>query len=117
MGLLDMGLKIGLDQVRDNVINPRLEGIGKVEDITFKDKKLYARLRLVDLEQHPLEIVCEGIKLAPDGSTVIIGKFTANKSFMQVALDRYLAGKPINVPDGAPRLAVMGARKFLGLKD
>ena len=115
MGLLDMGLKLGLNQVKDNVINPKLEGIGKVEEIAYKDKKLFARLRLEDLEDHPLEVVCEEISFAPDGSAVTIGKFTANKKFMQAALDKYLAGRPVPVPEGKARLAVMGAKKLLKL--
>lgn len=115
MGLIDGAMKIGLNKVKDSVINPKLDGIGTVEDLAYKDKKLFAKLRLADLEEHPLEITCEDITLAPDGSSVTINKFTANKKFLQVALDKYLAGRPVHVPDGSARLAVMGAKKFLKL--
>lgn len=115
MGLLDIGLKIGLAKVKDSVINPKLEGIGIIEDIQYKDKKLFARLRLADMEDHPLEVTCEDINLSEDGSTVTINKFTANKKFLQTALDRYMAGKPITVPDGTPRMAVISAKKLLKL--
>lgn len=115
MGLLDIGLQFGLNQVKDNVINPKLEGIGKIEAIAYKDKKLFARLCLADMEEHALEVECEEISLAPDGSTVTIGKFTANKKFMQTALDRYLAGRPVPVPEGKARLAILGAKKLLKL--
>ncbi len=115
MGLLDMGVKMGLDKVRESVVNPRLEGIGKVEEMTFRDKKLYARLQLEDLEDHPLEITCEDISVAGDGSSVTVGKFTANKKFMRTALDRYLAGRPIPIPEGKARLAILAAKKLMGL--
>ena len=103
-----------MDKVRDKVINPRLEGVGKLEDLDWKDRKLTGRLLLDGLEHEPLELACEEISLAPDGSSVTVGKFTANKKFAQTALDRYLAGKPIHVPEGAPRLAVSGLAKLLG---
>lgn len=114
MGLLDIGIKIALGKVRDNVINPKLEGIGKVEEISYRERELFVRLRLEELEDHPLEVVCSDITLADDGSSVRIGKFRANKKFMQTALDRYLAGKAIPVPEGA-RLTLAGAKKMFGL--
>lgn len=114
-GMKDMGMKIAMGQVKDNVINPKLEGIGTVEDLSWKDQVLFARVRLTDLEDHPLEVWCSDISIAPDGSNVKIGNFRANKKFMQAALDRYLAGKPLAVPAGAARTALVTARKFLGL--
>ena len=115
MGLLDMAVGVALNQVRDKVVNPKLTGIGEVEAITYKDKQLCVKMRLEDLEEHPLEVACTDIELAPDGSNVKIGSFKANKKFMQAALDQYVAGKPIAIPEGGARLAVLGAKKVLGL--
>lgn len=115
MGLLEMGMKLPLKMLKDTVINPRLQGIGKVEDLSYHDRRLFARLRLEGLDDRPLEVTCEDIQLAEDGSWLRIGRFEANLKFMQTALDRYVAGQTIAVPEGPARTAVIGARKLLKL--
>ena len=115
MGLLDMATKVALNKLKDGTINPKLEGIAVVDEISYKDKKLFLRCSLEGFPSQPIEVTCEDIKLSPDGASASVGKFTSNTAFVQNALDRYVAGKDFGIPEGAPRLAAIAAKKVLGL--
>ncbi len=105
MGLLDMGARVALAKIRDNMINPKLEGIAKVTELDYKDKKLFARVALEGVEEIPLEVTASKITAAPDGSSITIGEFQANRKFMQNALDKYVTNKPITIPEVSARIA------------
>lgn len=115
MGILNFGVQIALNRIKEKVMNPRLDGIGTIEEFAYKDKKLFCKLRLEGLEDHPLEVVCEDIRIAEDGSNLIINKFIANKKFLQTTLDNFMAGRIIEIPEGGARLGVVAAKKLLGL--
>lgn len=112
--LKDSAITMALGKLRDKVIDPYLEGIGTVEKITYKNKKLFLCVQLDGLYE-PLEVECAEINFEPDGSAVRVDKFSANLPFMQTALDRFAAGKSFEVPEGAARLAIIAAKKVLGL--
>lgn len=115
MGILDFATRAALNKFKDSAINPRLEGVATVEDISYKDKKLTLRCVLEGFPAVPIDIVCEDISFAPDGSSVIVGKFASNAAFAHNALARFVAGKPFPIPEGAARLGAMAAKKVLGL--
>ncbi len=115
MGLFDMGAQFVLNKVKDSVINPKLDGIGVIEEIVYKNKTLFLRIRLEDLEDHPIEAICSDVQVADDGSSVCVGKFKANKKFAQTALDNFVAGQTFTIPAGGARLALVAAKKLLGL--
>lgn len=110
----DAAVTMALGKIRDKVLEPYLEGIGTVETINYKNKKLFLGLQLDGLPR-PIEVECSEISLAPDGSSVTVNKFAANLSFAQTALDRFAAGKSFAVPEGAARFAIVAAKKVLGL--
>ena len=115
MGLLNFGVQMALNGIKDKVMNPKLEGIGTIEEFSYRDKKLFCKLRLEGLEDHPLEVLCEDISVADDGSSLAINKFMANKKFLQTALDNFMVGRVIEIPEGAARMGVIAAKKILGL--
>lgn len=104
-----------LNKVVKNVINPKLDGIGIVEEISWRGKELFLRVRLNGLEDRPLELGCSRISCSPDGSSVSIGQFASNMAFAANALQSFVAGRPIAVPEGSARLAVVTAAKVLGV--
>lgn len=110
----DAAVTMALGKIRDKVLAPYLEGIGTVETINYKNKKLFLGLLLNGLPQ-PIEVECSEICLAPDGSAVTVNTFSASIPFVQTALDRFAAGKSFEVPEGAARLAAKAAKTVLGL--
>lgn len=110
----DAAVTMALGKIRDKALAPYMEGIGTVETINYKNKKLFLGLSLEGLPQ-PIEVECSDICLAPDGSTVTVNCFSANLPFAQTVLDRFAAGKSFEIPEGAARLAVVAAKKVLGL--
>lgn len=115
MGLLDYPVKLALSKAKDAYINPQLEGIGAVEELTWKDGSIRGTLRLADLEDHPIEVVCSDIRIAPDGGSIVIGKLASNKKFAENAFKRFVEGRQFEIPEGAARAAALTARKLLGL--
>ncbi|MFG6376350.1 MAG: hypothetical protein K1W05_10620 [Desulfovibrio sp.] len=110
----DAAITMALGKIRDKVLDQYLEGIGTVETINYKNKKLFLGLSLEGLPQ-PIEVECSDICFAPDGSAVTVNCFSANVPFAQTALDRFAAGKSFEIPEGAARFAVVAAKKVLGL--
>lgn len=103
-----------LNRVKEKFVNPNLDGIGQVREISYRDKMLLLTLVLEGLEDRPVEIRCSSIEIAPDGSSVRIGGFESNMPFAQNALNRF-ATEPFAVPEGSARMAVCAAKKLLGL--
>lgn len=108
------GISMALNGVKEKVVNPNLEGIGVVKEISFRDKKLHLKLVLDGLEDKVIEISCSKVTIAPDGSSVGLSGFSSNMPFAENALNRF-APKAFSVPDGAGRIALVAARKVLGL--
>lgn len=94
-------------------MNPNLEGIGSVRSINYRDGKLWITIILEGLEDHPLEIEAENIKISADGSAVEIGRYAANIAFAQNALNQF--GKKFSIPEGKSRTGLLMAKKILGL--
>lgn len=114
MGLADLAVNAAISGMLDKFVNPKIAGIGKVKKLWHKDNKFYATVVLDDLEDNPIDIEASDIKVAPDYSSVTVGKYEANKAFAKNALNKF-ATKPIPVPDGATRLAFSGVAKMLKL--
>lgn len=96
-------------------MNPSLEGIGVVREISWKDRKLGIVLELSGLEGKPIALTAEEIEISPDGSSVRIHNFSANMDFAQNALSRFVAGKTFDIPEGGARLALVNAKKLFDL--
>lgn len=103
-----------LKKVKEKLVNPALEGIGTVREISFRDGALFLTLILDGLEDRPIDVRCSEIEIAPDGSELIIHKFESNMPFVQTALNRY-GVRQIPIPEGSARFAVVSAKKALGL--
>lgn len=103
-----------LRKVKEKLVNPALEGIGVVREISFKDGSLFLTLILEGLEDRPIDVRCSEIEIAPDGSQLTIHQFESNMPFAQNALTRY-GTRPIDIPEGSARFAVATAKKALGL--
>lgn len=111
----DMGVKLALNKLRDIVINPKLAGIGTVDELVWKDRELFVKLRLNGLEDRPIEVKCAEISFGADGATVTAGSLISDMPFVQTALDRFVVGRPFTIPEGGPRMAVTAARAILGI--
>lgn len=114
MGIRDKAFSIALNSIKDKYMNSHLEGIGVVKSIAYKDGKLILTVVLEGLEDHPLSIEAGEIEIAPDGSTIKVGKFNANIPFANNALNRFATNK-FNVPEGGARTALKTAKTLLGL--
>lgn len=113
-GLRDKTVTMALNGIKNVIIDQYLENIGKVEEIYWKNGHLFLKLKLDGLDR-PVECECFEIHVASDGSAVSVGKFSSNLAFMENALNRFVAGKSLDVPQGATQLAVKAASKILGL--
>ncbi len=103
-----------LGKVKEKLMNPVLEGIGVVKEISWRDGSLFLTLVLEGLEDRPIDVRCSEIEIAPDGSALTIHKFESNMPFAQTALNRF-GTRAIEIPEGNARFAVVTAKKTLGL--
>lgn len=103
-----------LAKIRKKYVDPVLEGIGVVREISLRNGSLYLVLVLEGLEDRPIDVRCSDIEIAPDGSQIRIGKFESNMPFAQTALNRF-GVRPIPIPEGNARVGVVAAKKALGL--
>lgn len=113
--LKNMAVSAALEKVRTKVLNPKLSGIGVVDEMIYRDKRLFLKLRLEGLEDRPIDVRCSEINIAPDGSSLSIGKFESNMPFARVALESFAANRVFEIPEGGARVAIMAAKKVLGL--
>ncbi len=81
-------------------INPYLEGIGAIQELEF-NKEARSILALVTLigETEPVRIEAHGYLLGPD--SVTIAKFICSKTWLETALNRYLANRKFPLPEQA----------------
>ena len=118
MGLIQKGrekiAEIALKKIMEKKVYPNLEGIGVVKEIRYKDKIAKLTIELSGLENSPMTLYASEIAVADDGSSITVNKFESNMPFMQVALNRFIAGKPIAIPEDA-RDALALAKKALDL--
>lgn len=113
----EFGLDKTLKILKDTVINPYLADIGTVTGIAYADKKLHLLLKLKGMEDHEIEVVCNSIAIAEDGSQITFGEFTSNKPFAQNALNKF-AASTYDIPDKVGvHLAMRCARTALGLAE
>lgn len=111
-GIKDKMVTLALRKVVDMALASWLEGIGAVDDIAYRDGKVFLRLMLEGLA-NDVEVECSEIVIAPDGSSVKIDKISSNVACVDTALDRFVAGKSFAVPEGAARLGLIAANKVL----
>lgn len=106
--------EFALNKFKEKTMNPSLEGIGVIKEITLKDKQLHITMILEGLEDKPLTICASDIEIAPDGSSISINKYESNMPFAQNALARFVPN-PLPIPEGSARTGVNAARKLLDL--
>lgn len=111
----NMLVQTALNKVREKMINPRLEGIGTVEQLTIKGKEIFLIIKLAGMENTPIDVTGSEISIAEDGSSVTIGKFESNMPWVQNALDMFMANRPMSIDDADVRKAAVVARKIFGL--
>ncbi|MDE5833531.1 MAG: hypothetical protein K2H64_11265 [Desulfovibrio sp.] len=118
MGFIQRGkekiIEIAINKIAEKMVRPNLEGIGVVKEIRYKDKILKLTIELAGLENQPITVYASDIVIADDGSSVTVNKFESNMPFMQVGLNRFLAGQSFDVPEDA-RGSLSMAKKVLGL--
>lgn len=105
MGLFDSitaGIKkVGVQAVLDaavSTINTKIKGIATVQSLTLDGKHIKIKLVLDELENLPLEAVCRSIKINDAGTQISLDDFTANKKFLETALNRF-AARTFDIPD------------------
>lgn len=103
-----------LGKLKEKIMEPVLEGIGTVRELSYRDGQLFLSLVLEGLEDRPIDVRCSEIDISPDGSQLIVHKFESNMPFAQTALNRF-ATRPIAIPEGSARFALATAKKTLGL--
>lgn len=109
----DKAVSLALIVIKEKVVNPNLEGIGTVREISYKNGKILLTVILEGLEDHPLSIEASDIEIAPDASTIKVNKFAANIPFAHNALNRF-AVTEFNIPE-ENRYALKTAKTILGL--
>lgn len=110
----NMAVSVALNGLKEKLVNPNLEGIGKVTEISFKDKTIFVTVVLEGLEDTPIEACCRKIEIAPDGSSVTLADFDSKLPFAKNALNRF-AAKTFDIPEGKTRSALAAAKKTFGL--
>jgi hypothetical protein len=83
-----------------NFINPYLAGIGTIEELEIdkEQKSVIAHLALSG-EPQPVRIEVHGYILGPDSIT--IPRFTCSKSWIEAALNQFLANRAFKLPQQA----------------
>lgn len=104
-----------LNYVRDNVINPKFADIAKVKSMEWIDKKLHLVITLNGLDDVDISIVCDKIAISPDGNKISVSGFSSNMPFAENALNTFAAGEYDLPSDNMTRIAILGARKILGI--
>jgi len=92
---------VGIKKVANNY----LAGIGQIRDIAIDQisKKIALVLEL-DGEDVFVKVLADGYHLGKEGIT--FHAFSCDKPWMETVLNRYLAGRRINVPDGLAYVAI-----------
>lgn len=112
--LKNRAVSAALNGVKEKVVNPNLDGIGKVTNIAYENKKLFVTVVLAGLEDKPVTVLCNNIDIAPDASSVSVSGFASNMPFAENALNRFLPAS-FQVPEGSTRMVLLMAKKALGL--
>lgn len=110
----NMAVSVALNGLKEKFVNPSLEGIAKVTEISFKDKAISATILLEGLEDRPIEACCRKIEIAPDGSSVTLSDFESRLPFVKNALNRF-AARTFAIPEGNARGVLAAAKKTFGL--
>ncbi|MBQ7607328.1 MAG: hypothetical protein IJU76_05100 [Desulfovibrionaceae bacterium] len=97
-GLKNLALDKAFKVICEQFINPRIKDFGTVEQINYQKGCLCCKVILLGLEDVPLEIYCRSIAINSDCSAVKLSNFSANKPFLENALNTF-ATKEIPVPD------------------
>lgn len=91
-------LKEGIQEICAIVVNPMIAEFGTLVDVGYTNGLLTCTLTLLGMEDVPLTVTCSSITIADDASTVTLGGFSANKPFLQNALNTF-ASKPFPIPN------------------
>lgn len=111
-GLKNMLVSVALRKLKDMALASMLEGIGTIDEIEYEDGKVFLQLKLEGLPT-PVKVECSDIVIAPDGSSVTINNFSSSVACVDTALGRFVAGRTIDVPEGAARFGLSAASKVL----
>lgn len=111
MGLVTCGVLNGLKSL---VLNPALKGIATVSCLELRQGQLHITGSLDGLDGVPVEITCQSLIIAPDGSWVALGGFRSNLSFVQNALNSFAAGRHPMPENPLARKALAAAGRILG---
>ena len=103
-----------LKNFKDTISKNFMQGIGRISDIHYKDKALTISVILEGLEDHEITAKCSSIAIAEGGTSVTLDLFESNMPFLQTVLNRYVAGKPITIPEDSRNNAML-AKKYLKL--
>lgn len=106
---------LALGAIKEKIVNPNLEGIGTIKAISYTQGEISLTLVLMGLEDRPINLRASEIAIAPDGSSITVGRFESDMAFVQNGLDKFLAGRPFEIPEGSPRMALKTAKTVLGL--
>lgn len=108
-------LRASINKVREKMLNPDLAGICVIDELSFRGKELFVVLRLAGLEEQAVEIKCDEISINDDGSAINVAKFSSTMPFINAALEKFLQGRDIPLPEGSARVAALAAKKMLKL--
>ena len=87
------------------VANKYLEGIGQVRDIDIDQaSKKIALILELDGEDVFVQVIADGYHLGKEGIT--FHKFNCDKPWMETLLNRFLANRRIDVPEGLAYVAM-----------
>lgn len=113
-GMRDKLVSLALSRMKGRYMDANLEGIGTIKDIAYRQGQLVLTVVLEGLEDRPLTIGASEVEIAPDGSSIKVGKFDSNMAFANNALNRF-AVREFPIPEGSARTALKMARTVLGL--
>ena len=112
-GIADGTRNIILKEIKDSILNPKLEGIAKISEITKDGNSFYIKGTLQGFEDRPMTITCSEVEIAKDASYVKIGRVSSNYEFFQNIMDR-IGELKMPIPE-EERGQLKKARTFIGL--
>lgn len=109
----DGAVQVGLDAIKNKLINTKIEEYGRIKEISWKDNRLECVVNLLGMEEVDLIASCGHIHIWEDASKIQLGDFQANKQFLKNALDNY-ATREMDVPENEVlRSALLQLKKVL----
>lgn len=97
--------------IKDTFINNVISKYARLETLKIKDKKLTGTLIIKGMEDFPIDITCNKILIADDGSTICLSEFTSNVEGISNLLNDH-GTKAFPIQNQKARLALIGAKKL-----